>query len=319
MGNKDNGSMIKIIVGIAVVVAIAVGFYLTSNKSNDDKKDVVAENSVAKTIFSDDQAKAIEDIVIKVAREKTDVFMKAINDGMQMQQEKASKDLEKNASAEKEAFKKNAIVWGTSKAALQVYVMIDPMCPHCHDFMRTAITTVDKSSDVAFTLVVAPILGANSVAVSKVMLAAAAQSVDKTKVLMGKFVDKASDLTRDKLLAIIKESGIDESQFIKDEESAAVQKKLEENVMLIEKLKIPGVPTVFIQNKDGSLFAVPPLKTEAYLKLVTRLKAGEDISKPGVNDDKEEVKVVEPKKVEAKAAEPKKTDDVKKSDGKKKH
>ncbi|MES2252382.1 MAG: thioredoxin domain-containing protein [Pseudomonadota bacterium] len=319
MQNKQNDSTMKIIIGAVIIAAIAIGIYFsTNNKSAGIKSgDSSQQHAETKSTFTAEQAKEIEDIVVKVAREQTDVFMKAINEGMQLQQEKTSRELEKHASAEMDAIKKNAIVWGDPKAAMQVYAMIDPMCPHCHDFMRTAIAAVSKSKDVAFTLVIAPILGQNSVAVSKVMLAANAQGADKSKVLMSKFVDKVNDLTRDKLLALIKESGLDEAKFKVDEESTPIQKQLEENVALFEKLKIPGVPTVLLQNKDGTLFVAPPMKPEVYIQLAARTKAGEDISKPPVNEEpkKEEAKPEEAKKKEVKPEEAKKTD--KKADSKK--
>ncbi|MES2607152.1 MAG: DsbA family protein [Pseudomonadota bacterium] len=306
MKNQENDSTMKIIIGVVVIAVVAIGIYLSvGNKSSATKNEMQTTSAGTSSAFTADQTKAIEEIVVKVAREKTDVFMKAINDGMQLQQEKASRDLEKNATSELDGIKKNAILWGDPKAALQVYAMIDPMCPHCHDFMKTAIAALDKSKDVAFTLVVAPILGGNSVAVSKVMLASAKQSADKTKVLMGKFADKVNDLTREKLLEIIKESGIDVAKFKIDEESSEIQKQLEENVALFEKLKIPGVPTVLLKNKDGSLFAAPPVKPEVYVKLAVRIKAGEDISKPSANEEKEAAvaaKAEEPKKEDKKAA-----------------
>ncbi len=317
MKNQENDSTMKIIIGVAVVAVVGIGIYLSKgNKPSETKNDVATKSSITSSTFSAEQTKAIEDIVVKVAREQTDVFMKAINEGMQLQQEKASRDLEKNATQEVEGIKKNAILWGDPKAALQVYAMIDPMCPHCHDFMKTAIEAIDKSKDVAFTIVVAPILGANSVAVSKVMLAAAKQSADKSKVLMGKFADKVNDLTRDKLLELIKDSGLDVAKFKTDEESPAIQKQLEENVALFEKLKIPGVPTVLLKNKDGALFAAPPVKAEVYAKLAVRIKAGEDISKPPANEAKEEavaVKAAEPKKEEAKKEDKKDKKDSKKN------
>ena len=306
MKNQENDSTMKIIIGVVVIAVVAIGIYLSvGNKSSATKNEMQTTSAGTSSAFTAAQTKAIEEIVVKVAREKTDVFMKAINDGMQLQQEKASRDLEKNATSELDGIKKNAILWGDPKAALQVYAMIDPMCPHCHDFMKTAIAALDKSKDVAFTLVVAPILGGNSVAVSKVMLASAKQSADKTKVLMGKFADKVNDLTREKLLEIIKESGIDVAKFKIDEESSEIQKQLEENVALFEKLKIPGVPTVLLKNKDGSLFAAPPVKPEVYVKLAVRIKAGEDISKPSANEEKEAAvaaKAEEPKKEDKKAA-----------------
>lgn len=312
MKNQENGSTMKILIGVAVVAVVGMGIYLSKgNKPNEAKNELATKSSGTSSVFSAEQTKAIEEIVVKVAREQTDVFMKAINDGMQLQQEKASRDLEKNATQELEGIKKNAILWGDPKAPLQVYAMIDPMCPHCHDFMKTAIAALDKSKDVAFTLVVAPILGANSVAVSKVMLAAAKQNTDKSKVLMGKFADKVNDLTREKLLELIKDSGLDVAKFKTDEESPAIQKQLEENVALFEKLKIPGVPTVLLKNKDGALFAAPPVKAEVYAKLAVRIKAGEDISKPPANEEKEEAataKAEEPKKDEPKKEEPKKED-----------
>ena len=309
MQNQENDSTIKIIIGVVVIAIIAIGVYLGTGRKSGDAKDELANKHVdVKSVFNAEQTKAIEEIVVKVAREQNDVFMKAINEGMQLQQEKAYRDREKNVMAEIETVKKNSIVWGDPKAALQVYAMIDPMCPHCHDFMRTAVDTLGKTKNIAFTIVVAPILGANSVAVSKVMLAANIQSADKSKVLMGKFVDKVSELTREKLIMLVKESGIDDIKFKVDEESITVQKQLEENVALFEKLKIPGVPTVFLQNKDGVLVAVPPLKTNDYVKLAERAKAGEDISKPPVNADKEEA-VAESKKEEA-VAEPKKEEVV---------
>jgi protein-disulfide isomerase len=320
MKNQENDSTMKIIIGVAVVAVVGMGIYLSKgNKPSETKNELATKSSGTSAAFSAEQTKAIEEIVVKVAREQTDVFMKAINEGMQLQQEKASRDLEKNATQELEGIKKNAILWGDPKAALQVYAMIDPMCPHCHDFMRTAIAALDKSKDVAFTLVVAPILGANSVAVSKVMLASAKQNADKSKVLMGKFADKVNDLTRDKLLELIKDSGLDVAKFKTDEESPAVQKQLEENVALFEKLKIPGVPTVLLKNKDGSLFAAPPVKADVYAKLAVRIKAGEDISKPSANEGKEEAaaaKAEEPKKEEAKKEQPKK-EEPKKDDSKK--
>lgn len=309
MKKQENDSTMKIIIGVVVVAVVGIGIYLNKGeKPSEAKNEIGTKSAGMNSTFTAEQTKAIEEIVLKVAREQTDVFMKSINDGMQLQQEKASRDLEKNATQELDGIKKNAIVWGDSKAALQVYAMIDPMCPHCHDFMKTAIAAIDKSKDIAFTLVVAPILGANSVAVSKVMFASAMQSADKSKVLMAKFTDKVNDLTRERLLDLIKEAGLDVAKFKTDEESPAVQKQLEENVALFEKLKIPGVPTVLIKNKDGSLFTAPPVKPEVYVKLATRIKAGEDISKAPVNEEKEEPKKEEPKKEEAKKEEPKKAE-----------
>ena len=44
-------------------------------------------------------AYTIENIIFKLIREKTDVFMEAINEGLQLQQERESSNLENNAVA----------------------------------------------------------------------------------------------------------------------------------------------------------------------------------------------------------------------------
>ncbi len=324
MQNQGNDSTMKILVGVVLVAVVAIVAYMTMNgNSASDTKEKVTATPVKsadadKAGFTAAQKKEIEEVVIKLVREQSDTFMAAINDGMQLQQEKVAQDLIKTATAEKDNISKNAVIWGDPKAAMRVYAMIDPMCPHCHDFMRVAITVLEKSKDVSFQMIVAPILGANSVAVSKVILASHIQGADKSKKLMAKFVDNVTGLDRAKFIGLIKDAGIDVARFEKDEASDAIEKQLLANVGILEKLKVPGVPTIFIENKDGTLISTPPMKPEDFVELAERLKDGEDISKPSTKPKKEETKKEEAKKPEVKVeAKPEAKADVKKEEAKK--
>ncbi len=320
MQNQGNDSTMKILVGVVLVAVVAIVAYMTmnGNSASDTKEKVTAapvkSADADKAGFTAAQKKEIEEVVIKLVREQSDTFMAAINDGMQLQQEKVAQDLVKTATAEKDNISKNAVIWGDPKAAMRVYAMIDPMCPHCHDFMRVAITVLEKSKDVSFQMIVAPILGANSVAVSKVILASHIQGADKSKKLMAKFVDNVTGLDRAKFIGLIKDAGIDVARFEKDEASDAIEKQLLANVGILEKLKVPGVPTIFIENKDGTLISTPPMKPEDFVELAERLKDGEDISKPSTKPKKEETKKEEAKKPEAKTEA---KADVKKEEAKK--
>ena len=335
MQNQGNESTMKILVGVVLVAVVAIVAYMTmnGNSASDTKEKVTAapvkSADTDKAGFTAAQKKEIEEVVIKLVREQSDTFMAAINDGMQLQQEKVAQDLVKTATAEKDNIAKNAVIWGDPKAAMRVYAMIDPMCPHCHDFMRVAITVLEKSKDVSFQMIIAPILGANSVAVSKVILASHMQGADKSKKLMAKFVDNVTGLDRAKFIGLIKDAGIDVARFEKDEASDAIEKQLLANVGILEKLKVPGVPTIFIENKDGTLISTPPMKPEDFVALAERLKDGEDISKPSTKPKKEpkaeakpeakaDVKKEEAKKPEPKAdAKPEAKADVKKEEAKK--
>ena len=328
MQNQGNDSTMKILVGVVLVAVVAIVAYMTvgGNSSSDTKEKMGAVSTRSadadKVGFTAAQKKEIEEVVIKLVREQSDTFMAAINEGMQLQQEKVAQDLVKTAAAEKENIVKNSVVWGDPKAAMRVYAMIDPMCPHCHDFMRVAIAVLEKSKDISFYMVVSPILGANSVAVSKVILASNMQGADKSKKLMAKFVDNVTRLDRAKFISLIKEAGIDVARFEKDEASDTVEKQLLANVGILEKLKVPGVPTIFVENKDGTFISSPPMKPEDFVVLADRLKDGEDISKPSTKPKKEEAKKPEAKadvKADAKKEEAKVDTkaDVKKDEAKK--
>jgi protein-disulfide isomerase len=298
MSNNDNGSIFKALIGVAVVGGLGFGAYtLFINKkfdsaaSNANAHSKPAEPATPQNApatphatekksasFTDEQKKEIDALIEAYANEHPDVFINAINKSIQSQQEKISREIEKNASSMKDEIAKNSIVWGDANAPVKFYTLIDPMCPHCHELFRIMFAILEKRKDVNFTLLVVPVLGPNSLGVSKMMLAAALQSPDKSMNFVKKFIEKVNELDNQKLAQLIKDVGIDPARFEKDEKSEIIEKQLMTNVNILEKLKIPGVPTIFVENKN-TLLIMPPTSIEGFTQIADRSIAGEDLTK----------------------------------------
>ncbi|MCX7338341.1 MAG: thioredoxin domain-containing protein [Alphaproteobacteria bacterium] len=253
------------LVGAAVVGAVGYGAYHLGCKNKP-------------LGGSGGQQQEIQDIVIKVIKEKPDLIMTALNDGMQAQQDKLRIDMEKDASAMKDKLLQSSIVIGNPKADVRLLAFIDPMCPHCGEFLRISNALLLKRQDLAIHLIPIAMLGANSVALSKMMLAASGQNVDKMKTFFLKFGEKAGEIDqRPKLLKLAKESGLDVDQLEKAETAPETEKQLESNTKLAETLKIPGVPTVFGIYASGKMSIIPPTDLENFNTLIDTIKADKPI------------------------------------------
>lgn len=226
----------------------------------------------AKGRFNAEDRQEIQEIFLQMIREKPDMFMGAVSDAMQAQQDKMRGDMEKAATNMKDKLLTTGITLGSPKPEVHLIAFFDPMCPHCHDFYRLAAALVEKRKDLAIHIIPVAILGPNSVAMAKILLATSQQGVDKMNSFFLKFVNKTAEIDRAKLLQMAKDSGIDVAKMEKDELAEATEKTLVSLTQLAEQLKIPGVPTIFGLQKDGKLVIVPPMDIDGFNKTLDSLK-----------------------------------------------
>ncbi|MBY0281101.1 MAG: DsbA family protein [Alphaproteobacteria bacterium] len=226
----------------------------------------------AKGRFNADDRQEIQDIFLAMIREKPDLFIGAVNDAMQAQQDKMRSDMEKAATDMKDKLLTQGITLGSAKAEAHLVAFFDPMCPHCHDFYRLAAALVEKRHDLAVHIVPVAILGPNSVAMAKILIATSQQGVDKMNTFFLKFVNKTAEIDRAKLLQMAKDSGIDVAKMEKDELAEATEKMLVSLTQLAEQMKIPGVPTIFGLQKDGKMVIVPPMDIDGFNKVIDSFK-----------------------------------------------
>eukprot|EP01037_Dinobryon_pediforme_P014768 gene14768-14898_t len=159
---------------------------------------------------------------------------------MQAQQDKMRSDMEKAATDMKDKLMTSGITLGSAKPDAHLIAFFDPMCPHCHDFYRLAADLVEKRRDLAIHIIPVAILGPNSVAMAKILLATSQQGVDKMNTFFLKFINKTAEIDRAKLLQMAKDSGIDVVKMEKDELAEATEKTLVSLTQLAEQMKIPG-------------------------------------------------------------------------------
>ncbi len=284
-------STAKIAIGGLSVVVIGMAGYLLFGSGSHSSKDanhntvVSAENGAensapAKKQFSDAQTKEIEEVVFNLVKEKNAEFMSAIQEGVQKQQERAAQESLKAAATLKDELVKTSITAGADTAALKVYAFIDPACPHCHDFIRTVSGLVAKSKDIQVHFVIAAMLSDESSTLAAAAYAANAQGADKGMKYLTKLIDLPRGASKAQLVLAAKDAGADTDKFEKDRASEVVKATVATNSMYVQKLKIPGFPTLYTQNKDGSFVNTAPMTADGWLALTTRAKAGEDISKP---------------------------------------
>ena len=260
----QSGSPSNIIATIIVSAAVAAGTGYFMTKSSCD----------GKASFSETQKQEIQKVLIDFLREKPDAFIGAVNEGVQAQQDKLRVEIEKSANVVKDKILTSSIVLGNPQADIGFAAFVDPMCPHCHEFIKLAFALVQKRQDISISVIPVAILGPNSVAMARVMLAASLQGADKFKAFMEKFVEKSGELDRAKLLGLAKEAGLDVAKLEKDETSEASSKTLEDNVKTFDSIKAAGVPTVFGGKKSGDLMMIPPMDVDNFSKLIDSFKEG---------------------------------------------
>ncbi len=297
------------------VTAVAVVAYLlmskphSSDRPMEDKKAEItksekettkSESAATSKIemsgkFNEEQAKQIEEIMLELVKSKSDVFMKAMQEGMQKQQEKDRDEKVKAATVLKDEFEKNAVTFGPKSATLKLFAFIDLSCPHCHNLVKIASDLTKKTKMVQFHFVIGSLLNPEpSENLANAVYTARLQDGDKAAQFLLGLVDEKHGSDKASFLLLADKVGLDSKKFGTEFDNKTVKSVINANNSVVQKL-IDGFPTIFAQNSDGKLVNVPPSRLEGYLELAIRVKKGEDITQsPKMTQEEldKEIKVV---------------------------
>ncbi|MBA4248983.1 MAG: hypothetical protein C0432_04135 [Candidatus Puniceispirillum sp.] len=251
-------------------------------KSSDEgktKSESLAASSIAMSgKFNEEQTKQIEEVVLELVKSKSDVFMKAMQEGMQKQQEKDRDEKVKAASVLKDEFEKNAVTFGPKSATLKLFAFIDLSCPHCHNLVKIASDLSKKTKMVQFHFVIGSLLNPEpSENLANAVYTARLQDGDKAAQFLLGLVDEKQGSDKASFLLLADKVGLDSKKFGTDFDKGTAKSVINSNNTVVQKL-IDGFPTIFAQNSDGKLVNVPPSRPEGYLELAIRVKKGEDIT-----------------------------------------
>ncbi|MDR3285200.1 MAG: hypothetical protein LBS83_00770 [Holosporales bacterium] len=229
--------------------------------------------------------KIAREVVSEILENEPERLLKAMEAGVQKQQQQATKKIEAMATESQQKFWSSKLVIGNKDAKLKLCIFFDPLEPVSQKFREDVMEQIAKErSDVGFFLIPVSIYsggeadrpGPNSILAAQSIITACWQSPAKAIALWGKMPSLEKELSETILLGIAKEVGLDSEKLKVDIKSNTAHETLVANGQLAVQIGIPlQLPVIFIRKLDGGLEYIPPFIKE---KMVLVLDA--------VNNDK---------------------------------
>jgi len=138
----------------------------------------------------------------------------------------------------------NDPVAGNPKGAVTIVEFYDTRCPYCRKMEPTMDRLLAQDRDVRLVYKDLPILGPASVLAAHALFAAQQQNgYDRLRTAL---MRAPPDYTKDKILAIARNLGLDDSRLSRDMDDAAIDTKIDVNLKLAHVLGIDGTPALVI-------------------------------------------------------------------------
>jgi protein-disulfide isomerase len=197
----------------------------------------------------------IEKVVHDYLTKNPEVVMQALQALQRKQFEKTKKRFDHTRQAapkfSKELFHApNDPMAGNPEGTVTLVEFFDYQCPHCMEMLPVTEALVKDNPNLRIVYKEFPIFGANSQLASKAALAAAKQN--KYNEVRKALLNAKTRLDHDKIMAIVKSTGVDMAKLKKDMTSPDVKKQLAQNDMLARKLRLIGTPAFFVGKENGA-------------------------------------------------------------------
>ena len=137
---------------------------------------------------------------------------------------------------------------GNPKGTVTLIEFFDYQCIHCKKMKPVIAELLSKNDQVRVIYKEFPIFGEGSEIASKASLSAAMQ--DKYLQMQAALFKSEKRLNKDVVMSIAKSIGLDTNKLTKDMNSEVVQKELNDNRALAEKLHLMGTPAVIVIATD---------------------------------------------------------------------
>lgn len=255
---------------ISFLVVVVIGWFGYNNLDKKIESLSVSEKKIQP--FSEQQSRAIEEIIKTTIKKNPDAIVEAMNVAIHAQQVKLKESMEVELLKHKEKLSKG-IVLGNPLGEAKISVVMDPLCPHCLECQQIIHEILDKRKDVAVHMYYVGLLGPNSAALAKTYIAAAKQGTDKLEKLAYKIATNKEQLSKAKLLSIATEIGLNAKTLESDEISKEVSDILDKNTKLAEEIRLPGVPFIvgFFAKSDDCII-IPPVDIASMNSMLDKLK-----------------------------------------------
>lgn len=142
---------------------------------------------------------------------------------------------------------------GNPHGDVTIVEFFDVRCPYCRKLEPEMSAFLAADPDVRLVYKDLPILGAPSVLGTKALLAAQKQGAYEK--LRDALMRMPPDLTRAAIEAQAKQLGLDTDRLLRDMDDPSVQRRIDANLHLAQRLNIQGTPAMVIGNDrlDGAV------------------------------------------------------------------
>lgn len=137
-------------------------------------------------------------------------------------------------------------VEGNKSSNLVIVEFFDYQCPHCRDMKDIMSSLLQKNSTLKVIYKMLPIFGETSTYAAKAGLAAYKQG--KFPQVNGALLMASLPLSKDSVLAVVKQSGMNVRQFNSTFSSAAFEFELKQNNALAQEMHLMGTPAFIVAN-----------------------------------------------------------------------
>ena len=155
----------------------------------------------------------------------------------------------------------NDPVAGNPSGKVALVEFFDYQCPHCVDMAPIITSLIQANPDIKVIYKEFPIRGAVSEYAARAALAANKQG--KYMAFSHALLAASQTLTKDSILKIAKDNGLDVEQLKKDMENDNIKNQLKANIKLAQDLKLFGTPAFFLQVQGKDAITYFPGKTDS--------------------------------------------------------
>jgi protein-disulfide isomerase len=202
--------------------------------------------------FSVEQRKAIGDIVREYLVRNPEVLQEAFQE-LERRQAEAQKTAASNAlrdDRDKIYNSPSGIVVGNPAGDVTLVEFFDYNCGYCKRSLGDIRQMVKSDPKLKVVLKDFPVLGPDSVAASRVALAAKQQlKGDKLFEYHARLMESRGKVDAERAMALAKEMGLDMARLAKDADAASVKDAIRENVELGDRLGLTGTPAFIIADE----------------------------------------------------------------------
>jgi protein-disulfide isomerase len=194
-----------------------------------------------------------------------------------LEKENEYKNQQTLAKSNSENIFKGSFVLGNPQGSAKLVAFVDPLCPYCSKLIKGMLEKVKTDSSVGFYIVPFGVINRSSNQLSKMMLTIARSYPSKLLEFSNKVSAEASEISKEKVTAILQDLEIDVAKINKSLTSADIQKTVENNAKVAKEIGISGVPTVFAIDASGDWILVPPVDVKTFDQMLKDLKNGKKI------------------------------------------